>query len=164
MSVLNCSLRCMVKRTLYALKRQYGGSIVFCSLMDADTDYRTGKKRVPARFVRIRRVVVLPSRMSRDAVASVARISVNKPLAYGGQFNAGDRGFIIDGSDMPDGWHVKKDDWIVCRSERYSIKMILRIRGDMGWMIVARKHPGVPFAYDLYAESLIDCQGNGAVS
>jgi hypothetical protein len=156
MSVFNKHLIRMVRQTLHALKRQYGGRAVLCTLIDSDTNYRTGGKTRQFTTHSIARVIVLPSRMSRDVVESVARISSNKPLAYGGQFNVGDRGFIIDGQDLPSDHEIKKDDWIVYRSERYSINTITKVVGGVGWAIVARKHPGQKFSFDLQAETAIN--------
>jgi hypothetical protein len=155
MSVFNAKLIRMVEQNLYMLQRQYGGPIVFCSLLDADTDYQTGSKVVQYRTWPVQKAIVLPSRMWRDVVASVARISSNKPLAYGGEFNVGDRGFIIRGGDVPDGWEVRKDDWIVYRGERYSVKTVLDVCGNVGWMVVARKHPGTPLVFHVTGHNAV---------
>lgn len=155
MSVFNAKLIRMIERNLYVLKRQYGGPVVFCSLLDANTDYSTGSKVVQYKTCSINRAVVLPSRILREIVASVARISSNKPLAYGGDFIIGDRGFIIQGSDLPSTWDVKKDDWIAYRGERYSIKKIINV-ADTGWLIVGRKHPGTQRVFHVTAHSAIN--------
>jgi len=162
MSVFNAKLVRMVKQNLYSLKRQYGGAVVLCSLLDADTDYQLGSKVVQYTTCHIRRAIVLPSRITRDVVLSVSRISSNKPLAYGGEFNVGDRGFIIDGADLPDGWEVKKDDWITYRGERYSVKTVLKVCGDIGWMVVARKHLGTTLTYHVTANSAINLDGEAS--
>jgi hypothetical protein len=153
MSVFNAKLVRMVEQNLYKLKRQYGGPVVLCSLSDANTDYTTGTKVVQYSICHVHRAIVLPSRVWRDVVASVARISTNKPLAYGGEFNVGDRGFIIQGSDVPDGTTVKKDDWLIYRGDRYSVKTILDVCGGVGWMVVARRLPGVPLTFHVTANS-----------
>jgi hypothetical protein len=163
MSVFNASLVNMIEQNLYTLKRQYGGPIVLCSLLDAVTDYTTGSKVVQYRTYQIAKAIVLPSRMTREVVASVARISSNKPLAYGGEFNVGDRGFIIQGSDVPSDWEVKKDDWIVYRGDRYSLKTVLNVCGNTGWMIVARKHPGTPIVFELVANTAITLDDGASV-
>ena len=161
MSVFNAKLTRMIERNLYMLKRQYGGPVVLCSLLDADTDYRTGTKVVQYAIRPINKAIVLPSRMWRDVVASVARISSNKRLAYGGEFNIGDRGFMVQGSDVPAGTEVKKDDWIVYRGERYSVKTVLNVCGGSGWLVVARKHPGTPLTFHVTAHSAVNL-GQGA--
>ena len=160
MSVFNPQLIRVIRQTLHALKRQYGGAAVLCTHIDLSTDYRTGQKTSQFTTHSIPRVIVLPSKMSRDVVESVARISANKPLAYGGQFNIGDRAFIIDGQDLP-GVEIRKDDWIIYRSERYSITTITKVVGGVGWAIVARKHPGQTFSYDLTGHSPITITGVG---
>jgi hypothetical protein len=154
MSVFNAKLISVVEQNLYTLKRLYGGEVVLCSLLDASTDYQTGLKTIQYSTTHVRRAIVLPSRVTRDVVLSVARISSNKPLAYGGEFDAGDRGFIISGKDIP-GLEVKKDDWLAHRGERYSVKTVMKVCGDIGWMIVARRLPGVPLTFDVRANSAI---------
>ena len=162
MAVFNAQLIRMVEQNLYALKRQYGGPVIFCSLLDADTDYHTGCKVVRYRAWPLNNAIVLPSRMSRDVVASVARISSNKPLAYGGEFNVGDRGFILDGGDLPADCEVKKDDWLLYRGERYGVKTIRRVCGNIGWIVVARKHPGMPLTVHVTAHSAVDVRGEAS--
>lgn len=155
MAVFNSQLTRMVEENLYVLKRLYGGRIVLCSLLDASTDHKTGVKTKDIETCHIKKAIVLPNKMTREVVESVARISMNKPLAYGGEFTIGDRGFIIQGSDAPKGWNLKQDDWIVYRGERYSIKMVIRTCGNTGWTVVARKHPGVPLTFHVTANSAI---------
>lgn len=161
MSVYNPQLIRLVRQTLHALKRQYGGAAVLCTHTDLSTDYRTGKKTSQFKTHPVHRIIVLPSRMSRDVVESVARISSNKPLSYGGHYNVGDRGFIIDGQDLP-GVEIQKDDWIIYRSERYSITTISKVVGGIGWAIVARKHPGHAFSYELSGFTPITVTDSGA--
>jgi hypothetical protein len=156
MPVFNKQLTRMVSQNLYMLKRLYGGRVVFCSLVDADTDYETGVKTVQCESHQIHRAIVMPSNIVRDVVASVARISSNKKLAYGGEFNVGDRGFILQGSDLPDGWEVKKDDWIIYRGDRYSPKTILNICGGTGWLVVARKILGIPLTFYVTTHNAIN--------
>ena len=163
MSVFNAKLIRMVEQNLYMLKRQYGGPIIFCSLLDANTDYTTGSKVVQYRTCPIQRAIVLPSRMSRDVIASVARISSNKPLAYGGEFNVGDRSFIIRGNDMPSGVVVQKDDWIFYRGKRYGIKTVLNVCGDIGWVLIARHHPGTTIEYHVTAHSAVNLDAEAMV-
>lgn len=154
MPVYSPTVTKLVRQTVQALKRQYGGAAVLCSSHSSTTDYRTGGKTNSFSTHSIRRTIVLPSEIARDVIASVARISSNKPLAYGGAFNSGDRGFIIDGADII-GVDLKKDDWVVYRSERYSITMILKVAGGVAWALVARKHSGQTFAFDLTAADTI---------
>jgi len=161
MAGYNAQLIRMVNQNLYSLKRQYGGHVVLCSLIDAETDYTTGIKSVEYQICHVRRAVVLPSRMMRDVVASVSRISSNKQLAYGGEFNVGDRGFMIHGKDVPTGWEIRKDDWISYRGERYSIETVLNVCGNTGWMIAARKQPGSPLVFHVQAHNAISLNDEG---
>lgn len=154
MPVYSPTVTKLVRQTVQALKRQYGGPAVLCSSISSTTDYRTGGKTNSFTTHSIRRAIVLPSNVAREVVASVARISSNKPLAFGGAFNMGDRGFIIDGADIT-GVDIKKDDWIVYRSERYSPTTIQKVAGGVAWALIARKHPGQTFAFDLAPTDVI---------
>lgn len=155
MAKFNARLIAMVNQNLYSLKRQYGGRIVLSTLVDADTEYATGVKSVDYQIRHIRRAIILPSRVMRDVVASVARITSNKKMAYGGEFSVGDRGFIIHGKDIPSNVSIRVDDWITYRGERYGITKILNVCGDTGWMIFARKHPGTTLTFHTQAGSAV---------
>lgn len=161
MAGYNVQLIRMVNQNLYSLKRQYGGRVVLCSLIDTDTDHTTGIKSVDYQITHIRRAIILPSRMMRDVVASVARITSNKQLAYGGEFHAGDRGFILHGKDVPSGVMIRADDWIVYRGERYSITKVLNVCGNTGWMINARKHQGTPLTFHVTGNTAINLNDGG---
>lgn len=147
-------LDALLSNNLYLLKRQYGSPLIFCSLQDYSTDYRTGEKGVDYYPVPVAKVIALPSHITRSLVASVARISTNKLTAYGGQYNTGDRGFIIEGQDILD-LPVRKDDWLLHRGRRYSPILIFRVFQGSAWLVTARAHPGQPLTFHVAGHSAL---------
>lgn len=134
----------VVRQTIYALKRQYGGRIDIYRLNDAETDLRTGEKTIDKDVFPIRRAVILPNRISRDVVQSISQISANKKFVMGSSFDSGRRSFIIDCRDVPDSYHPKNDDWIVYRNRRYDIQDIEEFEFRSGWIIKAQEVFGNP--------------------
>ena len=98
------TLNRMIQRTLYSLKRQYGGTVSVYRPNDAETDVRTGRKTIDKDVFVVRRAVVLPVKVSREVIQSISQISANKAFVYGGNFDSGLRKFIIDARDLPKGF------------------------------------------------------------
>lgn len=142
---MSSALATLLGQNMYTLKREYGSSATFCHLQSSETDYLTGEKRVSYAAVALDAIIALPNTLTTTLVASVARISTNKLLAYGGQYHVGDRGFIVDGSDL--NWPIRQDDWIIHKGNRYSPTMIVRMFQGTAWFVTARNHPGQPLTF-----------------
>jgi hypothetical protein len=132
-----------VRRTLYSLKRQYGSRIDLYSLTSVGTDYETGVKTCTKSVNIVRKCIVLPVKIQREAVQSISHISANKMFVVGGTYDAGARTFIIDTRDLPTDYEIKVDDWIVYNRRRYDIKSIVEFEQHTAWEIVAREVKGV---------------------
>ena len=129
----------LIRQSLYALKRQYGGAIEVYRLEDAETDLRTGKKTVCKSVFPIRRAVILPAQLQREVIQSISQISANKKFVQGGTFDRGHRNFIVDARDLPCGFEFTGDDWIVFRSRRYEIKQVFEFEFQAGWVVTGRE-------------------------
>ena len=125
----------MIRQTMYAMKRQYGGRIDVYRLNDVETNLRTGEKTIDKDCFHLRRAVILPVRISRDVVQSISQISANKKFVYGANFDAGKRTFVIDSRDLPEGFQFENDYWIVYRNRRYDLEAIQELEFAAGWII-----------------------------
>jgi hypothetical protein len=132
----------VIRQTMYAMKRQYGGRIDVYRLNDIETNLRTGVKTIDKDCFPIRRAVILPVRISRDVVQSISQISANKKFVFGANFDAGKRTFVIDSRDLPEGFQFKNDDWIVYRSRRYDMEAIQELEFSAGWIITGAEVMG----------------------
>jgi hypothetical protein len=151
------TLNRMIQRTLYSLKRQYGGTVSVYRLNDAETDVRTGRKRIDKDVFVVRRAVVLPVKVSREVIQSISQISANKAFVYGGSFDSGLRKFILDARDLPEGFELTNDDWLAYGGRRYEIKAIWEFEFGAAWIVVGKELMGrVPEqVHPLVADSLL---------
>jgi hypothetical protein len=132
-----------LRRTLYSLKRQYGGRVDVYQLGSTDTDYETGDKTYTRSMITVPKCIVLPVKIQREAVQSISVISANKTFVYGGTYDAGTRMFIIDARDLPNDYEIVNDDWLVYDNRRYDIKDITEFEQHTGWIITGREVKGV---------------------
>lgn len=137
----NYNLIRLVRRCISQMKKEYGSPITVYKLGDTTTDLETGVKTVSRTSTYIKRAVVLPNRLSRDAIRSISLISANKQVVEGGYYDVGTRTFIIDRRDAS-GVTLAEDDWIVYDGKRYDIKTIEEFEQQTAWMVVAREIEG----------------------
>ena len=149
MATKNYNLIKFIRRNIYRMKREYGGSISVYILGAVSTDYETGVKTAAKTAHHIKRAVVLPSRISRDAVQSISLISANKKIVQGGTYDVATRTFIIDRRDAPDITAIGEDDWVVYDNKRYEIKWIDEFEQQTAWVIVARAVTGAPLDQEI---------------
>ena len=139
----NRSMNRFIRKTLYSLKRQYGGRVDIYKLVTTETDYETGVKSYTRTMVTVPKCIVLPVKVQREAVQSISIISANKSFVYGGSFDAGTRTFIVDARDLPDAYEIQNDDWFVYNGRRYDLKNISEFEQHTGWIMIGREVKGV---------------------
>lgn len=154
-NVINYNLNRRVRQTLYVLKRAFGGTIVLYKLGDASTSYITGVKSSVSTSTTIPRCIVLPVRLQREVIQTVSQISANKTFAYGGSFESGLREFVIDARDLPVGYDIKLDDWIVYDDRRYALKNIEQLEQHTGWHVTGKMILGSTVAKEVKVVSTL---------
>jgi len=156
----------VIRQTIYALKRQYGGRVDLYRLNDSETDLRTGVKVINKDVFPIRQAIILPNRISRDIVQSISQISANKKFVYGASFDSGKRNFILDSRDLSDGFQIKNDDWIVYQNRRYDIEDVEEFEFRSGWIIKAQEVLGRPVEqiYIVKADDLLELESEASLS
>jgi hypothetical protein len=131
----------LICRALYTLKREYGGTISVYRLNDVAVNRRTGVKTVDRDVFVVDRAVVLPVTVTREVIQSISQISADKKFVMGGQFVQGKRTFIVEVRDLPDGFALKDDDWVVYRDKRYDLESIQEFENRAGWIVVGTELP-----------------------
>lgn len=126
---------------LYSLKREYGNTLSLYRQISTTVDRATGVKTVSKEVVEIQRAVILPATLTREVIQSISQISHNKEFVVGGQFVQGRRTFVLDALDLPEGFVLKDDDWIVYRNRRYDIKAIEEFDVEAGWLVIGQERP-----------------------
>jgi hypothetical protein len=130
-----------IRRVLYALKRQYGGTIVVYQNGTVTTDAKTGEVTRTKTATRIHRAVVLPETISREVKQSISLISANKQMVTGGGFEAGKRLFIIERRDCPN-LVLKESDWLVYHGRKYAIENFEEYEFDAAYIIHGKELVG----------------------
>jgi len=159
------ALKRTIVRTLYMLKRQYGGTIDIYTLVSSGTDQETGVVTLVKDVVHVDRAIVLPARMQREVKRSISQISANKMFVVGGTYDAGRRIFIIDREDALT-LDITNNTYIIYRNRKYEIESFQEYEFDAGWIIVGRELVGeVPEQIHLLkADNLLNLQGAGNAS
>ena len=149
-------LRRMMQRTLYSLKRQYGGSIDIYTIGSSTANPETGVVVIVKDVVHVKRAIVLPARMTRDVKKSISQISANKQFVVGGTYDAGRRIFIVDRRDTSD-LDLTNNSYLVYRNRKYEIESFQEFEFSAGWSIVGRELVGETpeQIYLLSADSLL---------
>lgn len=130
-----------IRRTLYALKRSYGGAITVYQNVTLATDTKTGEVTRTKTATQIQRVVILPVTISRELKQSISLISANKMTVTGGHFEVGKRLFIIDRHDAPT-LVLQESDWLVYNDRKYAIESFEEYEFDTAYVVVGKEMPG----------------------
>jgi len=159
------ALKRTITRTLYMLKRQYGGSIDIYTLTSSITNQETGVTTIVKDVVHVDRAVVLPAQMQKEVRKSISQISANKTFVVGGTYDAGRRIFIVDRDDTP-ALDLTNNSYLVYRNRKYEIESFQEYEFESGWIIVGRELIGeVPEQiYLLSADNLLTLEGGINVS
>ena len=132
-----------IRRVLYALKRQYGGSIVVYQNGVVTADAKTGEVARTKTATRIQRAVVLPVKISAEVKHTVAMISANKQMltGAGGGFESGQRLFIVERRDCPS-LVLHKTDWVAYNGRKYAIENYEEYEFDVAYIITGKELVG----------------------
>ena len=150
-----------IKQTIYKLKRLYGGSIYVYKQGNPSTDIETGVKTWPGRQVNlISRAIILPVKLERTQTQTISMISADKQFVYGGSYDRGARWFYIDPRDLPVGYQIAQDDWIIYQGKKYEIKQAKDNEFDTLWEVLGTELIGVvpEQIHELSGYSIVDFQ------
>lgn len=111
-----------IQQVLYTLKREYSKSVAIYHPEDYAYNLQTGKKSKDLSVYEVRKAIVLDAKVSRDFVYDLTYIAANKNFTYGAFFDATERVCIIDRRDLPQGFEITLQDYVVYDNERYEIK------------------------------------------
>lgn len=148
----NYNLIQLIRRCIRQMKHEYGGPITVYQLGSATTNYDTGAKSQTHDSVFIRRAVVLPVNLARDALQTISMISANKQVVQGGTHDMGLRTFIIDRTDVPSDYSFHPDDWIVYDGRRYDVKEVEEYEYKTAWLLKAKLVEGNPVYEDRHVK------------
>ena len=155
-----------IRQTIYKLKRLYGGSIFLYRQGTPSVDIDTGVTTWTGRSViTISRAIILPVKIDRTQTQTISMISADKQFVYGGSYDRGSRWFYIDPRDLPPGYVIEQDDWIVYKgldgiARKYEIKTAKDSEFDTLWEILGTELIGVipEQVHNLTGYSILDLE------
>lgn len=127
----------LVRQVMYDLKRRFGCTVVLHQLQSSDTNYANGVKTYSTRQYSVR-AAVLPTMLTPEQHQSISVISANKMFVYGGLFHTNSRVFLIDARDLPSGFQLSLDDFMVYGGQRYNPKNIEILELGSGWLVATK--------------------------
>lgn len=153
---LKSTLDKRLDQSLYMLKRQYGCTISIYQMGNATVNHLTGVKTIPRTVTVVRRAIILPVKIAREAVQTISIISANKSFVVGGTYDTSVRMFIVEQDDAP-GLSLTESDWIIYRNRRYEVKTFEEYDLDKAWVIIGKEVRGdTPSQiYPLAADNLL---------
>lgn len=140
--ITNRYLNQRMRAILYALKRQYGGTISIYQVGAQTTNYETGVRTIPKEVTVIRRAIILPTKVMREAVQTISVISANKKFVFGGSYDSFTRFFIVDRRDAPS-LQLTESDYVVYTNaygtaRRYEVKDFQEFEFDSAWVVTGK--------------------------
>ena len=148
-----------IEKNLYALKRQYGTSVVVYKLSDVDTNYRTGQKTVVRSLHQVRRVIMLPE----DILRKVGRTN-NKTGESSAGIEEGDATFIFDPRDLPNDFQFELDDYVVVKDGFFKLVQIEEYGVALAWVLKTRRVNGSELNVTIEASASDSLALSGLVS
>jgi hypothetical protein len=127
---------------MYALKRRYGGEVIF-HRDEEDLDLRTGKKTVDKVTQRVKRAIILPNTQLQKFVYDLSFIATNKNFTMGGVFDTGKRRIIVDARDL--GTYVPENrDYFTFENRRWNVIEASEFEFGVGYIVVGQEVKGAP--------------------
>jgi hypothetical protein len=120
-----------IRKTIYHLKRRYGGLAAIYNPVAQTQNIRTGKVDRTFEVVQIRKLIALPAE-------EFQRMFYDSAPNQGAFFTASDRVFMLDGSDLPKNFTLRIEAHILFDNERYEISDIHHVRTHKSFLIEAK--------------------------
>lgn len=127
-----------IRMILYRLKRDFGQPVNIITLNSMTQNVTTGAIAADERLIKVKRVVIIDSKISRDFVYDLSFIAANKNFTYGGLFDTSKRIMVIDGIDLPRDYVPTLNDRCVHFNQRYQFKEIAATVYNLGYLITVQ--------------------------
>lgn len=95
----------MIRRLLYAFKRQWGTQLDYVQIVTSESDDRTGDRSIQ-RQVFCLPAVLLPQNQVRKFIQDIGYLAANKNFTYGGLNDFNKIAVLISKYDMPEGMNM----------------------------------------------------------
>lgn len=107
---------------IYKLQRDWGLEVTLYRPVSSAQDLQTGKLSRGFQIVTIHKAPVLPADVDRSFVYDLAYIAASKNFTEGAFFDRKQRSVILEARQLPKGFEPNLDDFLVFKTQRYTIK------------------------------------------
>lgn len=135
----------MIHDLLYAFKRQWGTDIQYVQILTSKVDDNTGSREINRQVFDLP-AVKLPIATLRKFIQDIGYLAANKNFTYGGLNDYNTVRLLISAADLPDGFNVDLDGYIVLNNKRYERVSFDNVFGEC-WVLQVRGVEGAnPYA------------------
>jgi hypothetical protein len=126
------------------LKMEYGIEASIYRTTVGATDLTTGDKNLTRVRYGLDRVIWMPIKFETLAFYSASFLKAAREFAYGGYQDQEFKKVIIDGRDLPDGFEILPEDFLVQNHRKYEIKLAEKLEVDSGYQLIVQRLVGAP--------------------
>lgn len=134
------------KRTLYILKRKYGSALTLYKINTETLDLETGKRTPSISYIKIKKAVLLPSKLQRAFEYDRAYTSAHPNFTYGGFYDTSLRQILIDLNDLKriDGitFIPEEGDYFTFNQKRWEVAQVHDYQAS--YLIIGKEVKGAP--------------------
>lgn len=139
---------------LYRLKRDFGETVDIYRSTGQTIDLETGRLVTSKTKLKIRRAILLPSRVARDYIKEIGYSSDSKNAKYQGIFDSTQRFLVIDRHDLKGIFKtLTTADWIVFNHMRWEISEIDLFEQNTAYWLIIKKVTGAT-KYEIHTRDL----------
>ncbi len=109
---------------IYKLRRDWGLEVTLYRPITNTENLLTGKLSRGFQTVTIKDAPVLPADVDRSFVYDLAYIAADKNFTEGAFFDRKQRSVILDARQLPKGFEPNLNDFVVFKTQRYTIKSV----------------------------------------
>jgi hypothetical protein len=133
-----------LRHQLYMLKMEYGIEASLYRTTVGATDLTTGDKSLTRVRYQLDRVIFMPVKFETLAFYSASFLKAAREFAYGGYQDQEFKKVILDARDLPDGFEILPEDFLVQNHKKYEIKLVEKLEVDSGYQLIVQRLTGAP--------------------
>ncbi len=126
----------MIRRLLYAFKRQWGTTFDYIQILTSVNDDRTGDRNISRQYFPLP-AVLLPIQTLRKFIQDIGFLAADKNFTYGALNDYNTIRLLVATNDLPSGLSFDLDGYITHNGKRYERVQLDSLFGEC-WLVIAR--------------------------
>lgn len=135
----------VIRRLLYALKREWGTTFDYVQIVSSEANDITGSRTIKREVIRLP-AVLLPQNMLRKFIQDIGYLAANKNFTYGGYNDLNTIALLVSRFDTPENFNVNLNGYVNYGHKRFE-KVSIDNLFEEAYIIIARGTEGAnPYA------------------